>query len=42
MRVYISTGGNVAAAESILNSQGVKDFRNMLIDMLGMDEGLKW
>ena len=38
----ISTGGNVAAVESILNSQGVKDFRNMLIDMLGMDEGLKW
>ena len=38
----ISTGGNVAAVESILNSQGIKDFRNMLIDMLGMDEGLKW
>ena len=38
----ISTGGNVAAVESILNSQGVKDFRNMLIDMLGMDEKLKW
>ena len=38
----ISTGGNVAAVESILNSQGAKDFRNMLIDMLGMDESLKW
>ena len=38
----ISTGGNVAAVESILSSQGVKDFRNMLIDMLGIDEGLKW
>ena len=38
----ISTGGNVAAVESILKSQSVKDFRNMLIDKLGADESLKW
>ena len=37
-----STGGNVAAIESILNSQKAKDFRNMLIDKLGADESLKW
>lgn len=41
-RVRLIYLGNADGVNAILNSQSVKDFRNMLIDRLGADESLKW
>ncbi len=37
--VYV---GNADAVNTILNSNEAKNFRNMLVDILGADKSLKW